>query len=147
MREVLGMAIGPALQGEAVLDRVPALPHPAWVAGRKIGDLRRARGPEGGREGPEVDLATMSSALSSQCGQGPTADGAGTDQHRVCIGNAGSGDHAVARVSRSTARKVSQARRAYGRRRIRCARVRAVPEVSSSADPQYQSAREAQRRD
>ncbi len=82
---------GRAERSRALLDRVPALPHPPRSAGRKACDLRRPRRPQGRRrQGAGRHVAALQGALPAERPgarrQGPAADGAGGDQHRVRAG-------------------------------------------------------------
>jgi putative transposase len=85
VREVLGMAVGPSEAEPFWTDFLRSLTRPG-PARCEAGDIRCARGPEGG-EGAGGDLATLQGSLPEKrpgaCGQGSTADGARRDQHRV----------------------------------------------------------------
>ena len=152
VREVLGMAVGPS-EAEPFWSELPALADASGLARREAGDRRRPRGPEGrGGEGAEGDLAALPRALPAQRArprrQGPAADGARADQHRLRAGDAGSRDRAVARRRRSAASEVPEARGdAWTSSEADVLAFMSFPKAHRHADPLDQSAGAAERRD
>jgi hypothetical protein len=130
-REVLGMDIGPSEAetpdrgpGQALLDGLPAQACPAWPARRQAGDLRRARGHQGGCiQGAVRHLAALPGALPSQRlgarRQERPAGGRGLHRYCLCPERRRGRQKPMAQGGRPAPPDLAQARRTDGRERGR----------------------------